>query len=115
MHRMMDGTKFTTKAELDAARQRWIAEGKSPTTYCGRKEYADYVEDLGVLVFKFKDDNGTVRELRKHASIKSEARGGSPAIRHNRVIESNHLGGWTYYPASEPGDLIRTREAQKVS
>jgi hypothetical protein len=106
MHRDGSGKKIE---DLDAARQQWRQEGKSPSTYCNRGEFATFQEDLGELVAAHPDGC----ELRKHATLKVECRGGSPKVVHNRVVIGYHArpgdgkSWWNFWPISELERLTR--------
>ena len=113
MHRDGSGKKIE---DLEQAKAEWRASGKSPSTYCSKKEWDDMEDDLGELVMATAD--GT--EIRKHASIKCTARGGSCKVAHNRVIIGNPfkyaawkasksagwMPEWTYYPNSELDEIV---------
>lgn len=105
MHRLGNGTKFD---DIEAARQQWQADGRSPATFCSKAEYDAWQQDIGELIEEFED--GT--EVRRHATLKDVSRGGSRKIVHNRVIvgnptafanwqadprEKGWFGEWTYY------------------
>ena len=107
-HRLGSGKKVE---DLTTAQQEWISQGRSPSTYCSQAEYNAWQDNLGELMTTLPDG----REIRRHASIKAKARGGSPKIVHNRVIvgnpkayrewlaedeatRPNWMFEWTYYP-----------------
>lgn len=102
MHRNGSGDKIT---DLAAAMQQWRAEGKSPSTYCSLREFRAFTEDFGELVLTLKDG----RELRQHATLKDKARGGTPTIRHNRVIIGRD-NDWTHWPATYLDTLIKRHQ-----
>lgn len=127
MHRDGSGKKIEN---LEQAKAEWRAKGKSPSTYCSKKEWDETQDDLGELVLTTPD--GT--EIRKHASIKCTARGGSHKIAHNRVIIGNPtkyakwkaaretkpdnlkiyegwMAEWTYYPHSDLDKLVARHSA----
>lgn len=84
MHRDGSGKKIEN---LEQAKAEWRAKGKSPSTYCSKKEWDETQDDIGELVLTTPD--GT--EIRKHASVKCTTRGGSHKIAHNRVIIGNPI------------------------
>lgn len=100
--------------------QQWltqqVAMGKSPTTYCSRGEYRDFVEDHGELVMILKNGD----QIRKGAHLKVECRGGSPSIRWNRVIighgptATHPHGYWTFYPADWLDKLVERHRAEAI-
>lgn len=107
-HRDGSGNKIE---DLAAAQKSWREAGRSITTYCSKREWDNYQEDFGELV---ASSNGI--ELRRHASVKVIARGGSMGIAHNRILignpaqfaswladerpqnEKGWVAQWTYYP-----------------
>ncbi len=106
MHRDGNGKKIE---DLDAARKQWQAEGKSPSTYCSKREFEAFQEDHGELVASHPDGC----ELRKHATLKVTCRGGSPKLAHNRVIIGYHArpsdgkSWWTFWPIADLAKLTQ--------
>ncbi len=92
-HRLMSGEKIS---DLAAAKRRWRRDGRSPKTYCNLGEWRKTREYFGKLVVRLP--NGA--EIRRHATLKDTARGGSPLVAHNRVIVG-YKGEWTYYADSD--------------
>lgn len=117
MHRDSNGKKID---DLQATISDWQSKGYSRTTYCSKKDWNAFTDILGDLIFQ--NDDGI--QLRRHASIKIECRGGSKAIVHNRVIignpttyaiwkadprpinEKGWQPEWTYYPDSMYKELL---------
>lgn len=114
MHRDGSGRAI---ADIDAARREWLAEGRTKTTYCSKREWDAWTEDFGELAHKTAD--GT--EIRKNATVKAMTRGGTCKIVHCCVIignpakyrewadDPNRQGWcaeWTFYPAAYLDTLI---------
>ena len=101
MYRSGDGTIIATNREaLEAHRVGWFIENKTVRTYCTKKEWDDWEEDLGELV---ASRDGV--ELRVGASIKLITSNGSLLIVHHCLIigDRDH---WQHY-------LMATREQRE--
>lgn len=124
-HRLGNGQRVE---DLEAAMAEWRAAGRSPSTYCSKRDHEAWVDDLGELTHTLPD--GT--EIRRHASIKCGTyRSGNPKIAHNRVIVGNPtkyaewkrkdaeareaevplaerpwMPEWTFYPDREFDDIV---------
>lgn len=104
MHRLGDGTRIE---DLDASRAEWRAAGRSPCTYPNKGEFDAYQEDPGELSFTYR--NGS--ELRRHATVKTHARGGSRKIAHNVTIVRTPDGRCTYYPDRDHDEMLANARA----
>lgn len=98
-HRRYNGGAI---ADLGKEMRKWRREGKSPKTYCSLGEYRAIRELFGKLVVSLPD--GT--EVRRHARIKSEARGGTPLVAHNQVIVGNPVEYRKWLAVRASGDVV---------
>ena len=96
-HRLGSGQKVE---DLQAARATWLAEGRTVSTYCSKKEWDAWQEDNGELVEAFDDGF----EVRQHATLKASSRGGSLKIVHNCVIGGDPAA-YARWKADERSDL----------
>lgn len=106
MHRLGDGTRIE---DLDAARAKWREVGRSPATYPNKGEFDAYQEDPGELSFTYGDGS----ELRRHATVKAHARGGSRKVCHNVTIVRTPDGRCTYYPDLDHDKMLATARASE--
>ncbi len=101
MHR--DGSGRVIQ-DIESERVVWQATGRTVSTYPTKTEWDAWREDFGELIEEFPD--GT--QIRKHATLKTTARGGTRKIVHNCVIWGNpsKQTGWTYYPSNHLQELL---------